>query len=86
MYNRYVPNSDGTMRRQSLPEPEPEKPKDVPLQPIRSDEGLNNLLSQFLPSNMDNTDFLIAVLLMLMSGDQDSQNNALLTLAFYLFM
>lgn len=86
MYNRYVPNSDGTMRRQSLPEPEPEKPKIISSQPARSEEGLNNLLSQFLPPNMDNTDFLIAVLLILMSGDKDSQNNALLTLAFYLFM
>lgn len=84
MYNRYIPNSDGTMKKETVPEPE--QPKVMPTLPINSNDGITNFLSKILPANLDNTDFLIAVLLMLMSADAESQNNALLTLAFYLFM
>lgn len=84
MYNRYVPASDGTMKRQVVREPE--SPKPAPVRQSGGTDGLTNLLSGLLPPNLDNTDILIAVLLMLMSADKESQNNALLTLAFYLFM
>lgn len=84
MYSRYVPAADGTMKRQIVREPEP--PKSAPVQQPNGPDSLASLLSGLLPPNLDNTDILIAVLLMLMSADKESQNNALLTLAFYLFM
>lgn len=84
MYSRYVPTSDGTMKRQVIREPEPPKP--TPVRQSNGTDSFTSLLSGLLPPNLDNTDILIAVLLMLMSADKEGQNTALLTLAFYLFM
>lgn len=44
-------------------------------------------LKNLLPKGFDTADLLIVLLLLLMAGDsQDDQNYALLTLALYLFM
>ena len=134
MYNRYIPQPDGSFRRSQVPdrpqpppqqrpvseppqpcEPEPQtcrpeqeappcrqgqpcpnrrppvrqssqrsqrsaEPKDSPL-------GIGGFLRQLLPKDFDTEDLLIVLLLLLMSGDcQEDQNSALLTLALYLFM
>lgn len=122
MYNRYIPQSDGTYRRNRVqdppqetprpmppreepkPEPsfaEPERPpcqncihghsqqRPVPPPPRRNTPpvSVGSFLKQLLPKNFDTEDLLIVLLLLLMAGDcQEDQNAALLTLALYLFM
>lgn len=114
MYNRYVPQSDGTYQRNRLPDqippppkpcPQPERPHPVcPVpdppkrpappprprpRPCREPEGgsITGFLKQLLPKNFDTSDLLVVLLLLLMSGDcQEDQNTALLTLVLYLFL
>lgn len=44
-------------------------------------------LKQLLPRDFDTGDLLVVLLLLLISGDcQEDQNTALLTLALYLFL
>ena len=44
-------------------------------------------LKPLLPRDFDTTDLMVVLLLLLMSGDcQEDQNTALLTLALYLFL
>ena len=115
MYNRYVPQSDGTYQRsrmqdsiprqsspppksappQSCPPPEttprpcpPPRPR--PRQTYREPEKSSSAVSflkQLLPKDFDTGDLLVVLLLLLISGDcQEDQNTALLTLALYLFL
>lgn len=121
MYNRYIPQSDGTYRRNRMPEPQREIPRSTPVQqpscdpPPREPEtpgcrscphaaaprrpgppkprkntppvGVGSFLKQLLPKDFDTEDLLIVLLLLLMAGDcQEDQNSALLTLVLYLFM
>ncbi len=121
MYNRYIPQPDGSYRRSRVPDPvkpkpEPpyreqedlqacpvipsapcEKPQVCPRnrqrttrpQPPRKDnpQSAGGFLKNLLPKDMDTADLLIIVLLLLMAGDcQEDQNTALLTLALYFFM
>lgn len=127
MYNRYIPQPDGTYRRNRMQEPaqdtpkpmqreeepvreecvrEPETPpcqKGQPCCPMHSSfrpspppqrqkrnsqtVSAGSFLRQLLPKDFDTEDLLIVILLLLMAGDcQEDQNSALLTLALYLFM
>jgi hypothetical protein len=46
-----------------------------------------SFLKQLIPKGLDTGDLLIIVLLLLMAGDcEEEKNNALLTLALYLFL
>lgn len=121
MYNRYIPQPDGSYRRnrmqdthsqvppppvqhQQPPPPAPAPPPDPGCsgcihkpQPRRPAPRLNlppktsgsvgGFLKTLLPKDFDMEDLLIVLLLLLMSGDcQEEQNTALLTLALYLFL
>lgn len=120
MYNRYIPQPDGTYRRNRIqdsgnasapapdpmqqqpvpppiPEPEPRPYRDCPHRPPvrkpqqnyqpRQSISITGFLKQLLPKNFDAEDLLVILLLLLMSGDcQEDQNTALLTLALYLFL
>lgn len=122
MYNRYIPQPDGTYRRNSVQDsvreptrtpppreepaqpacaPEPQAPpcqncvhnqsprRPVPPRPKKNTPpmGVGSFLKQLLPKDFDTEDLLIVLLLLLMSGDcQEDQNTALLTLVLYLFM
>lgn len=134
MYNRYIPQPDGTYQRSRVqdnvrpsppprpapepicpPEPQPcaVKPESPPQPPHRNppqrpvchgqnrcpkpraceqkpepkETGVGSFLKNLLPKDFDTGDLLIVLLLLLMSGDcGEGQNNALLTLALYLFM
>ena len=59
--------------------PYPTPPKEI--------AGIGSFLRQLLPQNFDTGDLFIILLLLLMAGDsEEEKGNALLTLAFYLFM
>ena len=120
MYNRYIPQPDGTYRRKRMqdpvrpiqqqpepkppvpitpPTPEPEIPpctgcvhhtparRQVTNRPPRPATSITGFLKQLLPKDFDIEDLLVILLLLLMSGDcQEDQNTALLTLVLYLFL
>lgn len=136
MYNRYVPQPDGSFRRSPMAEPgppprqtqqpspgqqpnrqpppcEPEPPQEPqpsqqscgspppcgsrpPRRPAPHSRpegnpgrgrGIGDFFRNLLPKGLDTEDLLIVLLLLLMAGDcQEDQNRALLTLALYLFL
>lgn len=102
MYNRYVPQSDGTFRRNRYPDrphntaapssapPEPAPPPcDPPVYSPFSKQstGITGFLKQLLPSSFDTADLFILLLLLLMAGDNpEEKNNTLLTVALYFLM
>ena len=120
MYNRYIPQSDGSYRRNRIQEPSKEPPRPVttppppPSPPVLEQEppqcgycihkpqrpplqspahtphqtcSVSHFLKQLLPKNFDLEDLLVILMLLIMAGDcQEDQNTALLTLALYLFL
>ena len=95
MYNRYIPQSDGSYRRNTIPEQRPSRPSAPPppstppvppspqFQPPTS-ESITGFLRQLLPKGFDTGDLIIVLLLLLMAGDNpESRSNALMTLALY---
>lgn len=83
MYNRYIPQEDGTYAKTAIPDSDaPEytgtaKPNTNTVQPPQST----------FPLNIDSGDLLVIVLLLLISAGEDyDQNSALLTLVIYLFL
>lgn len=119
MYNRYIPQSDGTYRRNrmqeavqmperpiSAPPPPPVPPKEPDPTPCancvrsapprrpqlqkprpRENTGVGGFLKQLLPKEFEVEDLVVVLLLLLMAGDcQENQNTALLTLVLYLFL
>lgn len=118
LYNRYIPQPDGTYRRNRIQDPgrspEPASPPPMPV-PIRNPEpapcnncvhntptrkptpmrepgrkgsaGVVSFFRQLLPKEFEMEDLMIVLLLLLMAGDcQENQNTALLTLVLYLFL
>ena len=95
IYNRYIPQSDGTYRKNCIPEQHPGKqpphppcppppPKPAPPKPPCPAGGF---LKNLLPQDLDTADLLVVVLLLLMSGNcEEDRNTALLTLALYFFL
>ena len=128
MYNRYVPQADGSFRRSRIPEPAPERerpaappppvqepvtresphspnenytpprqhysypPRNPPpaQRPPAYDNGagsVGSFLKGLLPQNFDTEDLMVVLLLLLMSGNSGTdQNAALMTLVIYLFL
>lgn len=95
MYNRYIPQQDGTYQKNRMPSPPPPTPPpkapvvpcDDPPHPCRQGESAASFLKQLLPKGLDTGDLLIIILLLLMAGDgQEKKNDWLLTLALYLFL
>lgn len=109
MYNRYIPQPDGSYRRNQMPDnahrantppPPPPPENQVPCPPTPSFQENSNtaqniqhggsigaFLRKLIPAGLDTGDLLIIVLLLLMAGDcQEDQNTAILTLVLYLFL
>ena len=99
MYNRYIPQPDGSYRRnpsqeqkpnpqrppqrQAPPPPAPPSQKRQPPPP----EPIPGFLRQLIPKDFDTGDLIIVLLLLLIAGDsQESRSNALLTLALYFIL
>ena len=58
-----------------------------PMPPKREDTSVTGFLRKLLPKEFDTGDLMIVLLLLLMAGDcNEDQNTALLTLALYFFM
>ena len=118
MYNRYIPQPDGSYRRSRMDEPirheprhnppprpkpprpepapscVPQPPVNVPCRelpprrpPQKEEWPIGSFLKNLLPKDLDTGDLMVILLLLLMAGDcEEDRNNALLTLAIYLFM
>lgn len=101
MYNRYVPQQDGSHRRSRVGEPQqpaPPSPKppiisDPPCSPPTQEHhppptgNIGGFLRQLLPKDFDTGDLIVVLLLLLMAGDKpEDRNTALLTLALYCFL
>ena len=123
MYNRYIPQPDGTYRRnrmqdaqRSTPPPSQQppcnfaaentatcpgetiQPPNIPPCQDRNNtpprkrqsappSNVGKFLRQLLPGDFDTEDLLVVILLLLMAGDcEEDRNNALLTMALYLFL
>lgn len=83
MYNRYVPQGDGTYRRMDgAPKPPapPPAPPGPPGPPMGPPGPLGDLLSRWLPSGMDREDLLILLLILATSPDDSTAG---LTVALY---
>lgn len=96
MYNRYIPQPDGSYRRNPMPDQrQPQQrpaPQAAPPSPtihppqkqLPRSEPVLGFLRQLLPQGFDTGDLIIVLLLLLIAGDsQESRSNALLTLALY---
>ena len=94
MYNRYIPQQDGTFQKNRIqPPPRPceEAPPCPSPQPdipsCKKEESAATFLRQLLPKNIDTGDLLIIVLLLLLAGDcEENKSTWLLTLALYLLL
>ena len=94
MYNRYIPQPDGSFRRSRMPEqyrplqqkPSPPPPPSIPEAPPPSphpprkcqDTSVSGFLHRILPKDFDTGDLLIIVLLLLIAGDCIEDQNTAL--------
>ena len=98
MYNRYIPQPDGSHSRRRVPEPKRPQPQQspppppeppCPEPPVRNFQhpGVGSFLHQLLPKDFDTGDLIVILLLLLMAGDSaEDRNNAILTIALYFLM
>lgn len=99
MYNRYVPQSDGSFQRNRIPDKSPPPSPVQPVQPspppppppsisaLQDSGGPFGFLKQILPKGFDFGDLAILFLLLLMAGDnKENRDNALLTMALYFIL
>ena len=78
MYNRYIPQRDGSYQRHQAPERQTVPPKPQPV---------GGFLKNLLPREFDTGDLIVVLLLLLMAGDcEQERNTALLTLALYFLL
>lgn len=102
MYNRYIPQSDGSFRKNRMPEPQrptahPEQKQTHEDRPIPQPHpgsytpnpggSVTGFLRNLLPKEFDTGDLIVVLLLLLMAERrEEDQNTALLTLALYFIM
>lgn len=91
MYNRYIPQPDGSYRRNRMPDPgtqsdpqtqkppEPEThlppPSTAEYHPAPRHQTSGSFLSNLLPPGFDLGDLIIMLLLFLMAGDSQEDRN-----------
>lgn len=99
LYNRYIPQQDGTFQRKREPDatrptppaPKPPASEQPPLHPPHREppipSSVSGFLKRLLPKEFDTGDLIVVLLLLLMAGDKpEEKNTALLTLALYCFL
>lgn len=84
MYNRYTPRPDGSFQKSVIDDKGTKADKQILRShtPSKSDDFLKSIL----PAGLDSADILVIAMLLLMSGEESGQSNALLTLVIYLFL
>ena len=100
MYNRYIPQPDGSYHRNRISEPEKQQPQS-PLQPAASqkhevphnagtappNDSIMRFFKNLMPKDMDTGDLIVILLLLLLANDcEEDRNHALLTLALYFLL
>ena len=101
MYNRYIPQQDGTYKRnraEDATRPPQRSPKPTPPPPESPDppfpectppasSNIGGFLRRLIPKDFDTGDLIVVLLLLLMAGDKpEDKSTALLTLAIYCFL
>lgn len=99
MYNRYIPQPDGSYKRNPSQEPRhnPQRPvppvnpnpppQPAPRPPQPRLEPIPGFLRQLIPAGFDTGDLIVVLLLLLIAGDsEESRSHALLTLALYFIL
>ena len=99
MYNRYVPQADGSYRRNRMEEQRQpqhqhqvhhQKNEELPQHPEpkkHQNQQVGGFFRQLLPKDFDTADLIIVLLLLLLAGDcEEDRTTAMLTLVLYLFM
>lgn len=102
MYNRYIPQQDGSYKRRQEPDaarpnpgghrPPPPVPEPPCPPPVREPQvppagNIGGFLRKLIPKDFDTGDLIVVLLLLLMAGDKpEDKNTALLTLALYCFL
>ena len=98
MYNRYIPQPDGSYRRNAIPDSRQHPPKHAPQPPPQpqtqpqpplppKSEPIPGFLRQLIPQGFDTGDLIVVLLLLLIAGDsEEARSNALLTLALYFIL
>lgn len=101
MYNRYIPNSDGTYTRTQVGDDPPQQHADNPpppdgkeaeafsAAPLPSDKPkggrFKQMMGNLLPNNMDLGDILVLVILILLLLDSD-EDDFLIIIAAIIFL
>ena len=100
MYNHYIPQTDGSYRRNPQPEqrrpnpprpkPEPSRPEPPPppppCPPPQSQGSILDFFKGLLPRGLDTADLMIVFLLLLMNKDDEGGISPVLTLALYFLL
>ena len=101
MYNRYIPQQDGSYQRHQAPDrgqkptasqqrspPSPPQPLPQAQPPTpKHPQPVGGFLRNLLPQEFDTGDLIVVLLLLLMAGDcEQERNTALLTLALYFLL
>ena len=100
MYNHYIPQSDGSYRRNPQPEqrrpnpphprPEPPRPEPPPppppCPPPQNQGSILDFFKGLLPRGLDTADLMIVFLLLLMNKDDEGGISPVLTLAPYFLL
>ena len=94
MYNRYIPQKDGSFQRHPAPDktpvastPQQEPPAPGLQHPTPKSQPAVGFLRNLLPREFDTGDLIVVLLLILMAGDcEQERNTALLTLALYFLL
>ncbi len=95
MYNRYVPQQDGSHKRNRVEDaPRPAPIQTSPPPPVHQPHQapppvtpISGFLRRLIPKDFDTGDLIVVLLLLLMAGDKpEEKNTALLTLALYCFL
>lgn len=88
VYHRYIPNPDGTYRREVVGAitPQPTAPPHGP--PPKGEVRGNHALARLLPTGLETGDLLVLLilLLLLIDGDEDDSLTVFLTLAAFILL
>ena len=100
MYNHYIPQSDGSYRRNPQPEqrrpnpphprPEPPRPEPPPppppCPPPQNQGSILDFFKGLLPRGLDTADLMTVFLLLLMNKEDEGGISPVLTLALYFLL